>query len=71
MNREDIHFIVQLIAKFISICSGSDLIVLTEILWMIKLFTIWVTRMLTSSHQLKRVGISKTLLTFFQADSKW
>ena len=65
MFLDDRYLIVQQIAKYISIHSGSVHTVLTRILAMSKLSARWVPRMLMPKHKLKRADISKTLLTHF------
>ena len=66
----DWWFTVQQIAKFIGISSGSVHTVLTEILEMSKLSAGCIPRRLTPKPKLKRVNISKTLLTCFQVNHK-
>lgn len=71
MVLDDSHLTVQQIAKSIGISSGSVHTVLTEILEISKFSARLVPRMLTSEQKLKRVVISRTILTCFQADPEY
>uniref|UniRef100_A0A672ZDH7 Mos1 transposase HTH domain-containing protein n=1 Tax=Sphaeramia orbicularis TaxID=375764 RepID=A0A672ZDH7_9TELE len=68
MVLSDRRMTVQQIAKATDISVGSVHHVLTDILGMNKLSARWVPRMLTPEQMLKRVDISRTLLTRFHAD---
>ena len=70
MVLDDRDLTVKQIAKPIGISSGLIHTILTEILGMSKLSARWILRMLTPEYKLKRVDISRTLLTCFQVNPK-
>ena len=70
MVLNDRHLSLPQTVKSIGITSGFIHTVLTENLGMNQLFARWVIRMQMPEHKLKRVDISRTILIYFQVNSK-